>query len=315
MKLAYINTLTALAETDPRIVLMTGDLGFQIFDGFQEKYPGRYVNLGVAEAQMIDAAAGLALEGFRPFTYSIASFATARCFEQIKLSLAYHGLPVVVVGAGGGYAYGHSGVTHHAGDDLALMRSLPGMTVVSPGDVNEVIALTPQLLDIEGPAYLRIGRGREPEVILDEPIRLGKARLMSAGEEVAIFCTGEAMACVHGAMEILHEENIHPLAYQFHTVKPLDVDVLADVCNTVKTVIVVEMHSCIGGLGSAVAEFFSGESVSPRVIMLSVPDTFVLGSPDQQGIAERYGMDSVSIAEKVRQLITGEKIWNRIHTR
>lgn len=306
MKLAYIDTLTTLAETDPRIVLMTGDLGFQIFDGFHEKFPGRYMNVGVAEAQMIDAAAGLALEGFRPFTYSIASFATARCFEQIKLSLAYHGLPVTVVGAGGGYAYGHSGVTHHACEDLALMRVLPGMTVLSPGDVNEVKALTPQLLDLTGPAYFRIGRGREPEVVVDEPVVLGKARLMAEGEDVAILSTGEAMFHVYKAVEALHHQGFHPLAYQFHTVKPLDFDTLSDLGKKVHTVLVAEMHTSIGGLGSAVAEFFSGETHSPRIIRLAVPDCFVLGSPGQDDIARRYGMDSSSIVENVKQLLSGK---------
>jgi transketolase len=315
VKLAFINTLTSLAEADPRIILLTGDLGYQIFDAFHETYPDRYVNVGVAEAQMMDAAAGLTHEGFRPFTYSIASFATARCFEQIKLSLAYHGLPVVVVGAGGGYAYGHSGVTHHAGEDMALMRSLPGMAVVCPGDVNEVKALTPQLLNLEGPAYFRIGRGKEPEVLLEEPICFGKARLMSAGEDVAILCTGEAMIYAHRAIDTLHGENIWPMAYQFHTVKPLDVDVLADLCQRVGTVLVVETHNRIGGLGSAVAEFFAGEAVSPRLVSLSVPDCFVLGSPSQQEIAKRYGMDSVAIVEKIRQLISEKRSWNRTHTR
>lgn len=304
MKLAFIDTLTALAENDSRIVLMTGDLGFQIFDRFHEKFPGRYVNVGVAEAMMIDAAAGLALEGFRPFTYSIASFATARCFEQIKLSLAYHGLPVTVVGAGGGYAYSHSGVTHHAGEDLALMRVLPGMTVVSPGDVHEVAALTPQILQCNGPVYFRIGRGKEPESYWDEPVILGKARKMADGEGVAVLSTGESMVPVFKALQNLHGRGYFPAAYQFHTVKPLDSDILNELGRRMHTILVVEMHTHTGGLGSAVAEFYAEYENSPRVIRVSVPDCFVLGSPEQGELASRYGLDADAIEQRIVQIMS-----------
>ena len=176
MKLAFINRLTELAESDPRIMLLVGDLGFQIFDTFIERFELRYVNVGVAEAQMVCAAAGLAAVGYRPVTYSIASFATARCFEQIKLAVAYPNLPVVIVGAGGGYAYCSSGVTHHAGEDLALLCSLPGMTVVAPGNVQEVRDLLPQVMQLPGPAYFRIGRGKEPSYHIDRGVDVDVAR-------------------------------------------------------------------------------------------------------------------------------------------
>src|SRR3989338_5271951 len=144
MRHAFAETLTRLAAEDPQLVFLTGDMGFQMFDEFKRRYGPRYVNVGVAEAQLINAAAGLALEGWRPVAYSIASFLTARPFEQIRVSVNYHNLPVLIVGAGGGYAYAASGVTHHAADDLALMAVLPNMRVVAPGDPNEVAKLVPQ---------------------------------------------------------------------------------------------------------------------------------------------------------------------------
>ena len=226
MRLAFAHTLTELARANPRIMLLTADLGFQLFDPFIAEHGPRYVNVGVAEAQMVLAAAGLAYAGWRPVTYSIASFATCRCFEQIKVSVAYAGVPVVLVGAGGGFAYSSSGVTHHSAEDFSLLRSLPGMTVVAPGDADELKQLLPQLFDLAGPAYLRIGRGREPPYRAKEPALLGKARLLREGEDFAILTTGDLASEALRAVEILKQSHIHPLVYQFHTVKPLDVTTL-----------------------------------------------------------------------------------------
>lgn len=301
--MAFVNTLIKLAHDDPRIMLLTGDLGFGVFDEFIQRYGQRFINVGVAEAQMTCAAAGLALTGLRPFTYSIASFATARCFEQIKISVAYHGVPVVVVGAGGGYAYGHSGVTHHAGDDLALMRTIPGMTVVAPGDVNEVAALMPQLLNLGGPAYFRIGRGKEPVYQLAEPIILGRARLLSDGEGVAVLSTGEVAYEVFVALARLHEQAIHPLAYQFHTVKPLDKEVLECIAGKTNVIITVDEHARTGGLASAIADWLAERGHGPRLVPLCVEDEFVLGNPHQHEIRGRYGFDCERIVRQVDQFV------------
>ena len=155
MRRAFADTLNHVAAQNPRVMLLTGDLGFEVFDEFQARFGPRYVNVGIAEAQMITAAAGLAREGWFPVAYSIAAFATARPFEQIRFSVSYPNLPVVLVGAGGGYIYAPSGVSHHAADDLALMTALPGMTVVAPGDPNEVAQLLPQLFTQSGTFLLQ----------------------------------------------------------------------------------------------------------------------------------------------------------------
>lgn len=304
MKKAFIQALTSIASADDDVMLLTGDLGFEIFDDFIAQFGPRYVNVGVAEAQMVAAAAGLALEGYRPFAYSIASFATARCFEQIKLAAAYHNLPVTIVGAGGGYAYARSGVTHHAGEDIGLMSLLPGMTVVAPGDVHEVEALLPQVARLSGPAYFRIGRGKEPAYPLDTPIVLGKARTLGEGDaDVAILSTGELGWCAREAHLALKQQGLNVPALQFHTVKPLDCAALEELSKRCSTWVIAEEHLAAGGLAAAVAAWIAERGCPVRVVRLSVPDEFVLGSPSQGELRERYGLAPQGIVSAVLRIL------------
>jgi len=302
VKLAFVDKLTELAEADPNIMLLTGDLGFQIFDGFIEKHGPRYINVGVAEANMIDTAAGLAHVGRRPVAYSIASFATTRCFEQIKLSVAYAGLPVVIVGAGGGYGYCENGPTHHAGEDLALMCSLPGMTVVAPGDAGEVQQLLSQVMKLSGPAYFRIGRGREPVYHADAPVVLGKARLLQQGERIAVLSTGEIAGQLVEALKICRDQDMSPLAYQYHTVKPFDAETLAHIAERVDAIVTIEEHVPFGGFGAQVACHLSAQSHHPVLKRLSVADEFVLGGPHKDQMRRDYGLDAQGIAETLMAL-------------
>jgi len=303
MKLAFVNKLIEQAEADPRVMLLTGDLGYQIFDEFAERFGPRFINVGVAEAQMTLAAAGLAFEGFKPVTYSIASFTTARCFEQIKLSVAYPNLPVVIVGAGGGYAYSHSGVTHHAGEDMAILSSLPGMTVVAPGDANEIEQLLPQVMELPGPSYFRIGRGREPTYKRAEPAILGKARLLQDGRDIALISTGEIAGELISALEILKQRGIEPIAYQFHTVKPLDTNTLDALFVKVDKVVVIEEHVSYGGLGSQVGAWFSCKTEAPTLVSLCINDEFVFGSPGKDEMRADYGLDANGIVRAVESLL------------
>jgi transketolase len=301
VRIAFADTLTDLARKDPRVILLTADLGFQLFDRFIAECGPRYLNVGVAEAQMVLAAAGLAHTGWRPITYSIASFATCRCFEQIKISVAYAGLPVVLVGAGGGFAYGSSGVTHHSAEDLSLLAGLPGMTVVAPGDAEEVRQLLPQVFQLPGPTYLRLGRGREPALSAAEPARLGKARLLCKGQDVAILTTGSVASEALKAVEILKEERIQPVVCHFHTIKPFDVATLQQLASRVRRIVVVEEHVPSGGLSSAVRQWLVQQSQHPELVCLTAPDQFVLGSPHQREIRARFHFDSHGIADAVRR--------------
>lgn len=300
MRRAFAEILTKMAEENPRLIFLTGDLGFQVFDEFRARFGPRYVNVGVAEAQLVCTAAGLALEGWRPVIYSIASFATGRPFEQIRVCLNYPCLPVVIVGAGGGYTYASSGVTHHAGDDLALMSVLPNMTVVAPGDPNEVTQLFPQLLALPGPAYFRVGRFGEASYEADALALLGRARLLRDGERVAVVSTGDIAPVVVEAVNTLKAEGVCPVVYQMHTVKPLDTATLDALAQRVATIIVVEEHLPLGGLFSAVAAWRVGREDGPRLVRLGAPDALVLGSPPRGELRRRIGCDAGAIASACR---------------
>jgi len=308
MRKAFAHTLTECAEKNPRIALITGDLGFQVFDDFQRHFGPRYINVGVAEAQMIYTAAGMAIEGWRPVAYSIASFATARPFEQIRYCISYPRLPVVLVGAGRGYLYSTSGVSHHAADDFALLTSLPGMTVVATGDPNEVSQLFPQLFELPGPSYFTVGRFGEPAYEALEPAVLGKARLVRAGGQVAVISTGEIVQEVVKALDMLLTEGITPVAYQMHTVKPLDTAALTAIAAKASAIIVVEEHVPHGGLWSSICMWNAEVHYPGSLIRLGPPDAFMLGNAKQHELRKRCGFDAKAIAGMCK------KIWQH-HTR
>lgn len=305
MRRAFSTALCAAADKDPRVVFLTGDLGYQVFTDLEKKHPTRYVNVGIAEAQMVNMAAGLAKEGFRPIAYSIASFMTARPFEQIRVCAAYPGLPVLFVGAGGGYAYASSGVTHHAGDDLALMSLLPGMTVAAPCDPAELGALLPQLLALPGPAYMRIGKFGEPPVAGAEPAVLGRARLMASGEKVAVLTCGEQAYAAQEALKELAAAGMRPQHYHFHTVKPLDTAALAGIAAAAKTIIVVEESSPNGGLGAGVAAWLAAAGTGTKYVRLGPPDEFFFGGPARETVIERHGYGKKAIMEACRKAWAG----------
>ena len=307
MRRAFADILTSLAAQDDRIAFITGDLVFQVFDEFEKSFPGRYINVGVAEAQMVYTAAGMAIEGWRPIAYSIASFATARPFEQIRYCLAYPALPVVLVGAGRGYLYSTSGVSHHAGDDLALMSSLPGMTVVAPGDPTEIKQLFPQLIERGGPAYFTVGKFGEPEYTAEEPAIVGKGRKLRSGDRIAVLSTGEIANEVLKGLEMLKPEKIFPMAYQFHTVKPLDTQLLGVLAQEVDHIVVVEEHLPNGGLWSAVCQWAATSFEAPRLSRLGVPDSFMLGNLKQEELRRRCGIDARSIASHCQQVWNGRR--------
>ena len=300
MRRAFVEALTLAAERDPRVVFLTGDLGYGVFDDFMARFGPRYINAGVAEAQLVNAAAGLAREGFRPLAYSIASFLTARPFEQIRFSIAYPGLPVVLVGAGGGYCYSQSGVSHHAPDDFALMGLIPGMTVVAPGDPGEVRALLPQLLALPGPAYIRIGKFGEPSYEAAAPVQLGRARVLRAGERVAILTTGEMAPVALDALAEIARDNLTPAIIQFHTIRPLDVAALGQLASQVRTFVVVEEAAPEGALFSGVQAWRQASGSGVRLLRLGPGKDFVLGNPRRENLRRTAGFDAQAIAAACR---------------
>jgi transketolase len=265
MRAVFTETLIHLAEQDPRVVVLDADL--MKANGtlpFQERFPDRTFDVGIAEANMIGIAAGLSLEGFIPFPATFATFATRRCYDQAVLSNAYAGLNVKIVGTDPGVSSELNGGTHMPTEDIALMRSIPGNTVVEFVDCASVRALLPQIKDHNGPCYIRLFR-KKAEHVYDDGVKLtlGKAYPLKHGEDVAIFCTGILVKEALDAYEILAAEGISAEIVNIHTIKPLDKEAIVAAAGKTGAVVTAENHSVINGLGSAVAEVLSEQCPVP----------------------------------------------------
>ena len=300
MRTTFIDTLTDLATVDPRIWLVTGDLGFSVLEKFAQKFPERYLNVGVAEQNMTGVAAGLARCGKVVFTYSIANFPTLRCVEQIRNDVCYHEGNVKVVAVGGGYAYGPQGYTHHGLEDLAIMRTLPGMTVVAPGDPIETRLATRAIATWDGPCYLRLGKANEPVVHQTEPeFTLGRAVPVRPGRDVTLITTGGLLKAAVDAANRLVSQGIDAAVLSMHTLKPLDTEAILQAALTTRAILTVEEHSIVGGLGSAVAEVLAEAGVNVRFRRYGGPDRInhLVGS--QEFLRQRLAGD---LDEAVRAL-------------
>ena len=293
----FVRTLMEIARTDPRVMLITGDLGFGVLDKFAQEFPSQYINAGVAEQNMTGLAVGLALEGKIVFTYSIANFPTLRCLEQIRNDACYHQANVKIVAVGGGFAYGPLGISHHATEDLAVMRALPQITVLAPGDPVEVRAATHAIYATPGTCYLRLGRGGEPAVHSAQPkLEVGRATRILNGSEVTVLATGAILKNAFDACKALQARGKHPALYSVHTIKPLDVELLDQLARRFEVIITVEEHSVIGGLGSAVAEALSQmEQPRARLKMLGLCSGFSSVVGDQSYLREIYGLSAKHI--------------------
>jgi len=307
MRNAFARTITALAKTDPRIVLLSGDIGNRMFDEFKGLFPERFYNCGVAEANMTGVAAGLALSGFRPITYTIAPFNTYRCFEQIRLDLCYHNLPVVVAGVGGGLSYSGLGATHHSCEDIACLRALPNMTVLCPGDAVEVALLLSQAVQGPGPSYLRLGKKNEPVVhqAAAPDLHIGKAFVLREGQDVMLLNTGNTLPEAMGAAEILAAKGIQAGVASVHTVKPLDTGYLARCFASCRLVATVEEHGSAGGLGGAVAEWLADACLADnsvpraRLLRLHTGASFLTACGTQKNARQLCGLTAEAVAEAV----------------
>ncbi len=304
MRDEFIERLTRMAEADPRIVLITGDLGFGVLDDFRERFPKQFINAGVAEQSMTGLATGLALEGHVVFTYSIANFVFMRCLEQIRNDAAYHDCNVNVVSIGGGFSYGALGISHHATEDLAIMRSLPGLTVVAPGDKWEAAEATEALATQPGTSFLRLDKSAaENTQQPGEQFELGKIRQLREGDDCTLVATGGILGEALAAAEELKSKGCHCRVLSVHTLKPLDVEVLVRAARETGGLLTIEEHTVEGGLGSAVAENLMEAGVMPRHFQrIGLRNTFssVVGS--QQYLRSQYGMDRAAIVAAVEAM-------------
>lgn len=305
MRTAFIKTLTKMVENDKRVMLLVGDLGFGVVTDFAERFPDQYLNVGVAEQNMAGVAAGLAMSGKVVFTYSIGNFPIIRCLEQIRNDICYHQANVISVSIGGGFCYGALGMTHHATEDIAIMRSLPYMKVIAPGDPQEAQKATEYLAQGNGPAYLRLGRAGEPDVH-SEAIhwQLGKAVTVRHGGDLTLITTGGMLKTAMDAAETLQQKHrIEVGVISMHTLKPLDVDAVLDAVSETRCLLTVEEHSHIGGLGGAVSEVLAEHAHEPFCFQrIALPSEFTKHVGSQEYLCKIYGLDADSIAEKASRL-------------
>lgn len=305
MRDTFIKALEELACADPRVFLITGDLGFGVLDKFSTRHPKQYLNAGVAEQNMTGLATGLALDGRIVFTYSIANFPTLRPLEQIRNDAAYHEANVNVVAIGGGFSYGALGISHHATEDIAILRALPGVTVVAPGDNWETACAVSALANTPGTTYLRLDKSTAGWTErVGEVFELGKARRLREGDALTLVATGGILGVVLAVADRLKDEGIACRVLSMHTVKPLDTQALFDAARETGGILSVEEHTVDGGLGSAIAETLLEASVLPRRfhrVGLRAGFSSVVGSQDH--LRSVYGLDESAILGEVRRLI------------
>lgn len=300
MRGVFINTLIKLARKDKRIFLLTGDLGFSVLEGFRDEFPDRFVNMGVAEANMIGVAAGLALSGKVVFVYSIVPFVTLRCLEQIRNDVCYQQLQVRIIGVGAGLSYGTAGATHYSLEDIAVMRAISNLSVVCPGDPLEAEMALKESLSYAGPLYIRLGKGRDPLVHRKlDGFKIGKAILLRYGKDIAIISTGNMLANAKQAASLLKERGVDVRLISMHTVKPIDKKAIIDIAKKTKAIFTVEEHNLIGGLGSAVAEVLAEQSVKVHFKRIAVPEAFFKTIGSQDYLRRKFGLDANGIFKTI----------------
>lgn len=301
MRDAFIHALTELAPQHPELLLLTGDLGFKVLDRYRASFPRQFLNVGVAEQNMAGLAAGLALEGHTVFTYSIGNFPTLRCLEQIRNDICYHGANVKIVCIGGGMSYGPVGFSHHATEDLAILRSLPNMLVLSPGDLWEATEASRYLVSHRGPAYLRLDKSYAPATAKPgDAFRPGSIRTVRHGKDVTLAATGGILGEALLAADILADQGTFCRVLSVHTIKPIDTDTLAAAASETGGIVSIEEHAVDGGLGGAIAEALMEAGVFPPFFLrIGLRNTFSSAVGSQQYLRKFYSLDAAAIARAV----------------
>lgn len=311
MRDTFVKSLIELAKKNKEIELLTGDLGFGVLKPYFEQLPDQYTDVGIAEQNMAGMAAGMALNGKTVFVYSIGNFPTLRCVEQIRNDCAYPNANVKIVCVGGGFVYGSLGMSHHATEDIAILRALPNVTVVCPGDLVEADMATRAIAKMPGTCYLRLGRGGEKRIHdrIDD-FQIGKAvkiRETKGTGRIAVLSTGAILDETTYACDVLASEGYGIIQYSVHTVKPLDVDVIKQCARDCDYIVTVEEHNIVGGLAGAVAEVMAEQAGKAKLVKIGLNDLYCTKVGSQQYLREQYGMSGKAIIEKVKGLILDEK--------
>ena len=306
MRKTCLDMVYELAKSDDRIFFIGSDLGFGTMKQFKEEMPDRFFMEGVSEANIIGMAAGLALEGKIPYVNTIATFLTRRCFEQIVLDLCLHNLNVRLIGNGGGLVYAPLGPTHLAIEDVAILRTVPNMTIVAPADADEMRRLMPLTVDHTGPIYIRLAKGYDPIVTRNDiPFEIGKAIPIREGADALIVTTGITLKHALDAANSLSKQGLEVAVLHVHTIKPLDTEAVLEYAAEVTVIVTIEEHTVIGGLGSAVAELLAEASFEPakRFRRIGIPDVFPDEYGSQASLMARYDVTAEMVISVIEQLL------------
>lgn len=304
MRNHLIAELERIAAEDARTVVQTADLGYGVLDRFAKRFPNRFVNVGICEQNMAAIAAGLALERNVVYNYSIGNFPVMRCLEQIRNCICYHNANVKIIAVGGGFAYGQLGMSHHATEDIAITRALPNMRVFCPADPDEAVAVVRHVHSIDGPCYVRLARGGEPHVhpnLSDYDVT--KIMELRSGERVAVIATGSVLSEAISASDSLAKEGKMIGVYNCISLKPVDEKGILSLAEKYSTIISVEEHNVIGGLGSIVAETIASHPIErmPRLIRFGLPDVYTSIVGSQSYLREHYGLSASNISQFSRR--------------
>jgi transketolase len=310
MRTAFIDTVMECAQADERIWLICGDIGYSVLERFAKAFPQRYVNAGVAEQNMAGMAGGLALTGKTVITYSIGNFGTLRCLEQIRNDICAHHANVKIVAVGGGLAYGGQGYTHHAVEDLAIMRSLPNLTVLAPGDPMEARLATKWMLSHSQPCYMRLGKAGE-RIVHVQPVALEYARVipLTHGTEVQLISTGGMLETAIGVAALLREQGVDAGVASSPFVKPFDTEWLRAQALRAQLIVTIEEHTIYGGLGDAAAAVLAGMTGHrARLVPFGVPEGVLMGmAGDQKELRARAGLAPEAIAQGILGVLQQER--------
>lgn len=310
MRAALDAALTDAARKDNNICVVVGDVSPIALNTFTKEFPEKFINVGVAEANMIGLAAGLALTGKKPFLFTIATFMTMRCYEQIRDDVCFQNLNIKIIGGGGGFIYSTLGATHHALEDYAIMRVLPNMTVVSPADPFEAKKAILALAVHPGPAYVRLGRNGDSNIyggesgFGDYTFRIGKSVCMREGKDVALISAGSILRNVMAAADELKKVGISARVINMHTIKPLDVEAIVAAATKIGKLVVIEEHQVTGGLGSAVAEVLADRGLSIPFMRMGVRDVFLHTYGTRDHLLESAGLGTKDIVRTAEHIVT-----------
>jgi transketolase len=299
MRNTVVNRITDLAFKDENIFFITGDAGFGVLDKYKTDFPDRFLNLGIAEQNMISFASGLALTGYKVFVYNIAPFVLYRCYEQVRNDICYQNLPVTLIGIGSGLTYAPQGVTHYSVEDIALARTLPNLVILSPADPLEAVKCAEFAYKSKKPVYIRLAKSGEPIIHKQKVKSITEPIVLNEGEEVMILFHGSVGVEVMGLSAKLKKK---PLILSVPMLQPLNLEFLSGKIKNIRSIVTIEEHFVEGGLGSIIAEWIAKEKLPVKLIKLGVKNEFIHIIKNNAGMRRHYGFSSDKIAEAVNEL-------------